>query len=881
MTTASGVWYNLALTVAGNKITAAIDGAEVAAYTDASPVLAGRVDLASGFYYTSFDNLLVEKLEAYVPYYSERLDSLETHDLASPPNTKLVYTGDWYHRNGEGMYNYQRSLSSSAGVGASVAYTFTGTGFDIMANNSSSATLQLTIDGHKVSSAEKNWPTSAYWRTSYSLRGLPLAQHTVELEVLAGTLVIDSFDTVAGPVADPESIDLTPVTDALAATADVIKTENFSDAQWAAFQAMRAHAAAAAADSAAYGLDAEGPVEIAARLGATALPGAWVLPAVSTATWKGQAPELPTTLEATEADEGITSTFPITWDLDGVSFNTAWSTVTVTGRYQHLETTATVEVVPEGLVYFADLNGVASGLGAGTSALGYTSPAYLAIAGLADSAGQPLLNDKPDQVYSAESGWGHQAYQSNGTTSSIAYKGVVAGAYDKATTTGIYSGQNSTGALTTYTFSLPAGSYALAFMSYSWWASSSRTTQVYIDYGATRSTTVLDTFTLSTSANTSGYLGAFPVDLESAGEVTLRLRATNAQAPMLSWAAVYQVIPTAVAVNPAVATVAPGRAAPFTGTVTLSTGATNTDVDWSVTGATSADTSITDGVLSLGLDEPAGTVLTVTAAAAADPGKTASATVTVAVDKSELTALAAEAGVLEEDFYTADSWAGLAPVLVEAADVIGDLDATQAAVDGALAALQSAVEGLELKVVGLEVVAPPTRTVYVASPDGGELDLDGLAVRFVHADQSTSAVLAAGAYEVSGFSLAEPGAQEVTVSAGAQGQVFEAGFEIVVNSPELSLGVVVSIRCVSGKAYLGVQVTNTDTVPADLVLTSQFGSKAFSVVAVGKKATHNFTTALASIGDGSVSVRGVGSGGGAAAPVADRSVGYVPASCAS
>ena len=46
------------------------------------------------------------------PYYSELLDDLETNDLASPPAAKLVYGGSWSHKNGQGMYNYQRSLST-------------------------------------------------------------------------------------------------------------------------------------------------------------------------------------------------------------------------------------------------------------------------------------------------------------------------------------------------------------------------------------------------------------------------------------------------------------------------------------------------------------------------------------------------------------------------------------------------------------------------------------------------------------------------------------------------------------------------------------------------------------------------------------------------
>ncbi|MDR2253149.1 MAG: hypothetical protein LBD97_04685 [Bifidobacteriaceae bacterium] len=631
----TGTWHNLAVQAAGNQITAYIDGEQVAAYTDASPVLSGRVDLASGFYWTSFDNLKIEKLDTYAAYYDERLDNMEMTDLADPPNTKLVYGGSWLHTNGQSMYTYGRSVSTSQATGASVSYTFTGTGFDIMANNSSSATLELTIDGNKVSVSEKNWPTSAYWRTSYSLRGLPFGEHTVKLTVTAGTLVVDSFDTIAGPVADPAAIDLSPIVEALEATSAVTRTERYTDEDWAAYLAVRADALAAVADPEAYGLDAEGPAEIVARLAsvqaaAGSLEGNWSLPTPYLATWKGQTPALPATLTATNVDNGATEEFEITWNLAEVSFDTAWSTVRVTGVYRNLETTATVEVVPEGLLYFVDGNGVASGLGVDGSALGYTSPAYLAIAELVSQSGRTLLNDVADQVYDAADGWGHQGYTPSGTAGSIAYKGVATGAYSKVTTTGMYAGQNSTGALVTYTFTLPAGSYALAFTSYSWWSGSARTTEAYIDYGSTTSATPLATFSLTSSSNVAGYSNTFPVTMAEEGAVTLRLRATNNQAPMFSWAGVYEVIPTGVAISPQTASVIQGQTADFTGTVTLSTGATNNEVAWEVSGGTSNDTTInSDGVLSVGADEAPGTVLTVTATSDADPTKTASATVTV------------------------------------------------------------------------------------------------------------------------------------------------------------------------------------------------------------------------------------------------------------
>jgi hypothetical protein len=117
-------WHNLALAVVDAKVTAYLDGTTLTTYTDASPRLSGRVDLASGYYYTRFDNLKVETVEGSAPYYSEFLDDQETTDLASPPAAKLIYGGTWSHANGQDMYDYQRTLSKASTAGATLKYTF-------------------------------------------------------------------------------------------------------------------------------------------------------------------------------------------------------------------------------------------------------------------------------------------------------------------------------------------------------------------------------------------------------------------------------------------------------------------------------------------------------------------------------------------------------------------------------------------------------------------------------------------------------------------------------------------------------------------------------------------------------------------------------------
>ena len=191
-------WHTLSLEVVDKKVTAFLDGTQLASYTDAAPRLSGRVDLASGYYFTRFDNLKVETVDGAPPYYTELLDDLETADLASPPKAKLVYGGSWSHANGKSMYNYQRSLSSG-GSGATLSYDFTGTGLDILGPNNGTAKLEVTVDG-KVTEASASTIAAKELYQTYALRGLSDGPHSVKFKVVSGTLVVDAVGVVGAPI---------------------------------------------------------------------------------------------------------------------------------------------------------------------------------------------------------------------------------------------------------------------------------------------------------------------------------------------------------------------------------------------------------------------------------------------------------------------------------------------------------------------------------------------------------------------------------------------------------------------------------------------------------------------------------------------------------
>jgi hypothetical protein len=119
----------------------------------------------------------VDEVTGYPAYYSELLDDEEMTDLSPVPVAKLVYGGSWAHANGEGMYDYQRSLSTSQGSGATLKYTFTGTGLDVLGPNNGSAKLEVTVDGQVVNASAATMASNELYQ-AFTLRGLTAGTHT-------------------------------------------------------------------------------------------------------------------------------------------------------------------------------------------------------------------------------------------------------------------------------------------------------------------------------------------------------------------------------------------------------------------------------------------------------------------------------------------------------------------------------------------------------------------------------------------------------------------------------------------------------------------------------------------------------------------------------
>ncbi|WP_223256402.1 M14 family metallopeptidase [Micromonospora endophytica] len=76
---------------------------------------------------------------------------------------------------------------------------------------------------------------------------------------------------------------------------------------------------------------------------------------------------------------------------------------------------------------------------------------------------------------------------------------------------------------------------------------------------------------------------------------------------------------------------------------------------------------------------------------------------------------------------------------------------------------------------------------------------------------------------------------------------------------ELPLTTTVQVRCVAGKAYVGVQAFNDHTAAVSIALESAYGNKSFANVAPGGNAFQQFNTRASAVSAGSATVRATGS----------------------
>lgn len=100
---------------------------------------------------------------------------------------------------------------------------------------------------------------------------------------------------------------------------------------------------------------------------------------------------------------------------------------------------------------------------------------------------------------------------------------------------------------------------------------------------------------------------------------------------------------------------------------------------------------------------------------------------------------------------------------------------------------------------------------------------------------------------------------------GPSGDLFELdtwAFTEASAAPQLDVTATASLRCVAGKAIVTVKVANDDEVATAVEVSSAYGSKTIASVAPGKATSHAFTTRLANVPAGEITVSASATVGG-------------------
>ena len=212
----------LKISAADGNIKCFIGGNVVIDYTekDSAVQSAGRASLYSSFNKNMFDNLLVEANEnCYITRYD---------------NTDLCcdYSGNWNHTTMGSFKTYKRT-SSDGEAGAVMTIKFNGNGFAVTGENKKDAVINVKIDGTEAVNSYAV-PNGGLREIAYFAGGLSEGEHTAEIEVVSGTLNVDSVQISGGEIhlttdvkeeEQPESAD----TEASETEAEENMTDNSDD----------------------------------------------------------------------------------------------------------------------------------------------------------------------------------------------------------------------------------------------------------------------------------------------------------------------------------------------------------------------------------------------------------------------------------------------------------------------------------------------------------------------------------------------------------------------------------------------------------------------------------------------------------------------------
>ncbi|MCM1334538.1 MAG: DUF1080 domain-containing protein [Bacteroides sp.] len=181
----AGAWHTVRLTADGNLLTAAIDGAKIAEYTDEKAHNnSGRVSLGSGLYNNMFDNLKVSPVGD-----DHTITRIDDHDA------RITYTGDWDRTVPDGYVHFNRTRSKAAVNEESTDeksfdFSFVGRRFALI-GQTSAAEFDVYVDGELLEAVSVS---GARERQCYYTANVDDGSHDVRIVVKGREFAVDAIE---------------------------------------------------------------------------------------------------------------------------------------------------------------------------------------------------------------------------------------------------------------------------------------------------------------------------------------------------------------------------------------------------------------------------------------------------------------------------------------------------------------------------------------------------------------------------------------------------------------------------------------------------------------------------------------------------------------
>ncbi|MFC0542988.1 right-handed parallel beta-helix repeat-containing protein [Kutzneria chonburiensis] len=170
---------------------------------------------ASQLYYIPLPGQDIARADVELPLLDTLIEASGTPGHIAPvDDTAGTYTGTWTNSTGRQLGDFQDGVHATQAVGASVSYTFTGTGLDVLSETATDGgQFTVTVDGKRdPATYSEHGDVRLAQQVVYSTQNLRSGRHTVTLTNAGPNLLIDAFTVTPHQVRPVHDVTITGLT---------------------------------------------------------------------------------------------------------------------------------------------------------------------------------------------------------------------------------------------------------------------------------------------------------------------------------------------------------------------------------------------------------------------------------------------------------------------------------------------------------------------------------------------------------------------------------------------------------------------------------------------------------------------------------------------